>query len=116
MRLIPVAAILAALATASLVLPVTPADAQSRNRAGVRTAGQPTVIVWRGDTGRARTRIVVQRRSYLDGGTEVLPGQRKFTDYVNPPGYRPFDVLGPGKNGERTPLNGPFDYGFRNHP
>ena len=114
MRLTSVAAALAVLATASLVLPA-PAEAQTR-RVGVRAAGQPTVVVTRGETGRARTRLVVQRRSYLDGGTEVLPGQRKFTDYVNPPGYRPFDVLGPGKNGERTPLNGYFDYGFRNHP
>jgi len=32
-------------------------------------------------------RIVVQPRSYLDGGTEVLPGDRKFTDYAIPPNY-----------------------------
>jgi hypothetical protein len=28
------------------------------------------------------TRITVTRRSYLDAGTEVTPGTRKFTDYV----------------------------------
>jgi hypothetical protein len=29
-----------------------------------------------------RTRIQVTRRSYLDAGTEVTPGTRKFTDYI----------------------------------
>ena len=32
------------------------------------------------------TRIYVSKRSWLDGGTEVLPGERKFTDYALPPG------------------------------
>lgn len=32
------------------------------------------------------TRIYVSRRSWLDGGTEVLPGDRKFSDYAFPPG------------------------------
>ncbi len=92
------------------------AESQSRSRASAYRAGAPTTVVTRDENGRTTTRIVVTRRSYLDGGTEVLPGQRKFTDYVNPPGYRPLDVLGPGRNGERNPLNGFFDYGFRNQP
>ncbi|MDN4984035.1 hypothetical protein QY049_12430 [Bradyrhizobium sp. WYCCWR 13022] len=33
-----------------------------------------------------RTRIYVSKRSWLDGGTEVLPGDRKFSDYAFPPG------------------------------
>lgn len=32
------------------------------------------------------TRIYVSKRSWLDGGTEVLPGERKFSDYAFPPG------------------------------
>jgi hypothetical protein len=36
---------------------------------------------------RGRTRIYVTRRSWLDAGTEVRPGERKFTDYALPPGY-----------------------------
>ena len=32
------------------------------------------------------TRIYVSKRSWLDGGTEVLPGERKFSDYALPPG------------------------------
>ncbi|MBI3701519.1 MAG: hypothetical protein HY242_13885 [Afipia sp.] len=34
-----------------------------------------------------RTRVFVTRRSWLDAGTEVLPGERKFTDYALAPGY-----------------------------
>jgi hypothetical protein len=34
-----------------------------------------------------RSRVVVRPRSYLDAGTEVLPGERKFTDYAFPPNY-----------------------------
>jgi hypothetical protein len=34
---------------------------------------------------RAATRVVVPPRSFLDAGTEVQPGERKFTDYAFPP-------------------------------
>ena len=34
-----------------------------------------------------RTRVYITRRSWLDPGTEVLPGERKFTDYAIAPGY-----------------------------
>ncbi len=91
-----------------------PADAAPRKRYAVaKRSSPPTVFVSRDESGRTRTRIIVTPRSYLDGGTEVLPGQRKFTDYVNPPNYRPTDILGPGKGYERQPLNGWFDYGYR---
>jgi hypothetical protein len=36
------------------------------------------------------TRVIVTKRSYLDAGTEVRPGERHFTDYVFPPGYNPW--------------------------
>jgi hypothetical protein len=32
-----------------------------------------TTIITRDEFGRTRTRIMVQKRSYLDGGTEVMP-------------------------------------------
>ena len=37
--------------------------------------------------GRPRARVTVAPRSFLDAGTEVLPGERKFTDYAFPPNY-----------------------------
>jgi hypothetical protein len=95
---------------AGLVLLATlalPADAATRKRVVVARAApsQATVFVSRDESGRRRTRIIVQRRSYLDAGTEVLPGQRKFTDYAIPPYYSAYDVLGPGRNFDRQPLN-----------
>lgn len=57
-----------------------------------------------------RTRVYVTRRSWLDAGTEVLPGERKYTDYAFPPGYvygRNIDRLNTGRN----PLSDNFDLG-----
>jgi hypothetical protein len=84
----------------------TDVSAQSRPRAQSRS-----VFIERDERGRTRTRITVQRRSYLDAGTEVSPGDRKFTDYAIPPYYSPLDVLGPGWNYDRRPLNSPWEPG-----
>ena len=81
MRLAPAIALSAIAAT--LVALASPADAQSRRYAPDRSE-RITII---DENGRARTRITVKPRSYLDGGTEVLPGERKFTDYIYPPTY-----------------------------
>jgi hypothetical protein len=56
------------------------------------------------------TRVYVTKRSWLDAGTEVLPGERKFSDYAFPPGYR----FGPDNDNrpiDRRPLNPPSDMG-----
>jgi hypothetical protein len=60
---------------------------------------------------RGRSRIVVERRSFLDAGTEVRPGDRKFLDYAFPPLHQPMDVV--TNTGGRTgwhnwPLPGPL--------
>lgn len=57
-----------------------------------------------------RTRIYITKRSWLDGGTEVLPGDRKFTDYAFPPGYS-FARQNGNRPLDRQPLNPPFDLG-----
>jgi hypothetical protein len=93
-----------------------PADAQTRRRAVV-SDGAGTRYVETDESGRTRTKIVVQRRSFLDGGTEVLPGQRKFTDYVYPPGYSPTGVIdGTNAGGIRHPLPGPYDLPGKDNP
>ena len=62
---------------------------------------------------RSASRVTVWKRSFLDAGTEVLPGDRKYTDYVFPLGYSPIDnVLGPGRDFRRQPLADPFDLKF----
>jgi hypothetical protein len=60
---------------------------------------------------RPRARVVVLPRSYLDAGTEVLPGERKFLDYAYPPTYQPENVvtnIGGRVGWHRSPLPGPF--------
>lgn len=57
---------------------------------------------------KSRTKVTVTKRSYLDAGTEVRPGERKFTDYVFPPNYRPSDVYDP-TGATRFSLPRPWD-------
>jgi|SRR5947209_8775090 hypothetical protein len=61
-------------------------------------------------------RVTVPARSFLDGGTEVLPGDRKFMDYALPPTYSPIGVLENTSAYRRSPLPGPFDLPSRNNP
>jgi len=53
--------------------------------------------------------VTVQKRSFLDAGTEVKPGQRKFTDYAFPPGYSPTSSIDFTSGNVRGPLIGPWD-------
>jgi hypothetical protein len=103
MRLI-IAAGCAAAAAVAVTLIASPADAQQRRRATVEK--QRVVVV---PSTRPRTRIVVRGRSYLDAGTEVLPGERKFTDYVIPPGYSALQNVDVFGGFRRQPLPDPFD-------
>ena len=56
--------------------------------------------------------LIVTPRSYLDGGTEVLPGQRKFNFSDAQPYWSPIDALGPGRNYDRQPLNPRWEQGW----
>ena len=60
-----------------------------------------------------RTRVYVTKRSWLDAGVEVLPGDRKFTDYAFPPnlGYPSFARENNNRPIDRQPLNPPSDMG-----
>ena len=106
MRLAPLLALSLA---ASAFIATTAADAQQRRvyRGGDQTE-RITII---DENGRARTRITVRPRSYLDGGTEVVPGERKFMDYAQAPTYgwlaptSSWDPLGT----HRFPLPMPFE-------
>ncbi|WBL79166.1 hypothetical protein I3J27_01705 [Bradyrhizobium xenonodulans] len=62
---------------------------------------------------QGRTRIYVSKRSWLDGGTEVNPGDRKFTDYAYPPavGYPSFARENLNRPIDRQPLATPADVG-----
>jgi hypothetical protein len=68
----------------------------------------PNVVYQQGPT-----RIYVTKRSWLDAGTEVLPGDRKFQDYAFPPsiGYPSFARENNNRPIDRQPLNTPSDVG-----
>jgi hypothetical protein len=105
MRLASAIAVAAVVVT--IVAAASPADAQRRGDRGDQTE-RITII---DETGRARTRITVKPRSFLDGGTQVFPGERKFTDYAFPPTYMnasPSAAWDPTGT-HRSPLPMPFD-------
>ncbi len=100
-----------------LALSALPAQAQTQTPLPKkRVVGYGhTVMVTRGEDGRTRTRIIVQRRSYLDAGTEVMPGERKYSDYAYPPTYQTFSVLPGSANpagfqNPKWPLPGPWEF------
>ncbi len=76
------------------------------------TVVQPTRTIIHNPNGTT-TIIVTPRRSYLDPGTEVSPGEEKSTDYMLPPGGdpgRPNWFYGPDTTGSGGyPLPRPFD-------
>jgi hypothetical protein len=103
--------LLAACATVAVHL-ATPTGAETLN---YDKRGRPTY----GASGpnysyqQGNTRIYVSKRSWLDGGTEVLPGDRKFTDYAIPPdiGFPSFGRENNNRPIDRQPLNPPSDFG-----
>jgi hypothetical protein len=115
-RKFPAASKLAMLlaAVALVAVGTTAASAQSKQR--YDRDGRPTY----GANGPnrsyqqgPRTRVYVTTRSWLDAGTEVLPGDRKFTDYAFPPdlGYPSFGRENLNRPIDRQPLNPPSDMG-----
>src|SRR6059058_2974239 len=104
---------LAIIALAMLAVP--PAEAAPKKKPVVYTT-QPDPPI-----NRPRARVTVVPRSFLDAGTEVLPGDRKFTDYAFPVGTysTPLSVVqntGGRVGWHRSPLPGPFDLPSRNNP
>jgi hypothetical protein len=83
------AAGLCVLVVAAAAWAIPPADAAPRKKRVVTNTERDV----RART-RARTRVRVQPQSFLDAGTNVVPGERKFTDYAFPPGYGPGSVPG----------------------
>jgi hypothetical protein len=57
-----------------------------------------------------RTRVYITKRSWLDAGVEVLPGDRKFNDYAFPlgPSYANQSTT---RSLDRQPLNSHWDLG-----
>lgn len=104
--------LLAAAAVVALGLGVSPADAQTK-RTQYDRDGRPYYGAQgpnRSYQQGPRTRVYVTTRSWLDAGVEVLPGDRKFTDYAFPPS-RSFGMENNNRPLDRQPLNPPSDLG-----
>ena len=108
------AVLLAAVSVVAISFDTTAANAapkrqyDDRGRAYYGPNG-PNVVYQQGP----RTRVYVTKRSWLDAGVEVLPGDRKFTDYAFPPavGYPSFARENNNRPIDRQPLNPPSDMG-----
>ncbi|HEV7876944.1 hypothetical protein [Bradyrhizobium sp.] len=108
------AVLLVAAAMATIGFDATQANAEAKrqfDKQGRPYYGPsgPNVVYQEGP----RTRIYVTKRSWLDAGTEVLPGDRKFQDYAFPPaiGYPSFARENRNRPIDRQPLNTPSDLG-----
>jgi hypothetical protein len=110
----------ALIAVAAIAVP--PAAAQTQAQAQAQTTKKKSYVYTTGRStpaNRPRARVTVAPRSFLDAGTEVLPGERKFTDYAYPPAYFPLGVVtntGGRVGWHQSPLPGPFDLPSRNNP
>jgi hypothetical protein len=105
------AVLLAAVAVIATGFAATPADAAKRkarvyDRGVAYSSHGPNVSYQSGP----RTRVYVTKRSWLDAGVEVLPGDRKFSDYAYPPGYS-FARENLNRPLDRQPLDSHWDLG-----
>ena len=114
----PAASKLVVLLAAAAVVAVsaTSASAQTKRQLQYDKDGRP----YYGANGPNRayqqgpnTRVYITTRSWLDAGTEVLPGDRKFQDYAfpSPYGYPTFARENLNRPIDRQPLNPPSDLG-----
>ena len=87
-----------------------------KKRTVVTTAGN-TVFVSRDENGRKRTRIIIQKRSYLDPGTETFPGENTGQGYAMTPTHTASGVLDNTIFGIGSfSLPGPFTLPGKNNP
>jgi hypothetical protein len=98
-------------AVAVLTMTVAPASAQQtqmkydKNGRVTYGPGGPNRVVQQGNT-----RVYITTRSWLDAGTEVLPGDRKFQDYAFPP-TTSFGQQNNNRPLDRQPMNPASDMG-----
>jgi hypothetical protein len=95
------AAVLAAIACAFVA---APAGADVVKKKVYRDANGRVITVV-----RSSTHVVVQRRSFLDPGTETLPLDEHYHDYAFNPTYTPFPNQGGVVGFWRAPLPSPVD-------
>ncbi len=114
-----------AVAAAVAVCAASAAGAQQQQQQQRKRIAQPlpaagtTYLRHTDEAGRTRTKILVQKRSYLDGGTEVMPGgiQSDQGNLIGSFSYNPSrssvsnDSVVPGR-----PITDPFFLPGKNNP
>ena len=101
------AAGLCAAVIAATALSVAPVEAQTQRQYVTSKARNASA-------NRPRARVTVAPRSFLDAGTEVRPGDRKFTDYAFPAsgnagiGINVVNNTGGKVGWDRSPMMQPF--------
>jgi len=108
-----VATSIAIIAAAGLL--ALPAGAAPKTKKVTDAQGR-TVLITKDEDGKTHTRIIIQKRSYLDPGTETFPGEnpgyntRPLTDH-------PTSVLDNTVTGtSQSSLPGPFTLPSKNNP
>ena len=114
MRLVAMAVV-----AAFAVSAVSIADAAPRKKQVEDAQPGPgsTVITSQDERGRVRTKILVQKRSYLDGGTEVMPGdiQSHQTNFIDMH-QSPMSAVSNDNVVQSRPINDPFFLPGKNNP
>ena len=111
------AAIAIAVALALVAAPAFAQDGQAKKKKVVTYNRDHTVQVSRDEDGRTRTRSIIQKRSYLDPGTETFPGESGGRDYAILPNHRASGVLDNTPFGSnQTALPGPWTLPSKNDP
>ena len=101
----------------ALALLATPADAAPKKKRVVVDSRGHTVFVSRDEDGRTRTRVIIQKRSYLDPGTEVFPGENSDHKYAFPANHHASSVLDRTPfGGDQTSLPNMWTLPFKNNP
>jgi hypothetical protein len=118
MRLKVVAAAFAVIGAVAML--AAPAHAAPKKKVvTVVDARGHTVFTSRDEDGRTRTRVIIQKRSYLDPGTETFPGERRDNWYAELPNQRASGVIDNtvfGLSNTQSPLPGPYTLPGKNNP
>ena len=116
MRYMSIAAALALAAGLGLTAASAQPSSRQQNVRIVEDGGR-TVYTYTDEYGRRHTRVIIQRRSYLDPGTAALPSDRSTLDYVQTPTQHATGVLDNTVAGtNQTALPGPFTLPFPRNP
>jgi hypothetical protein len=102
---------------AALDLLILPVDAAPKKQTATVDSHGHTVLTTRDEDGKTHTRIIIQKRSYLDPGTETFPGENTGHNYAQTPTHRADGVLDNTVTGSsQSSLPGPFTLPGKNNP